>query len=81
MTTPPPMFEWLYLARGVTTHAHALDRQYKITAECGVTTWTHWYGTGRQEEYDKAERLPKCAKCVKLVGASESGRHRPSDIK
>ena len=77
----PPMFVWLYLAKGKVLHAHALDRQYKITAECGVSTYTYWYGTGRQSEYDKAESLPKCAKCVKLVGASETGRRKPRGVR
>lgn len=74
-------YAWLYLARGKVTHAHAVSRQLKITAECGVSTWTHWYGTGRQDEYDKAERLPKCEQCVRLVGASEAGRRKPRGIR
>lgn len=78
----PPMFKWLYLANGKVTHAHKIDPMYRpvIAAECGVSTYTWWYGTGRQSEYEKAESLPKCARCVKLVAQSESGRRKPHRV-
>lgn len=74
------MFEWLYLPLGKVSHALPAGEP-RFSAECGTYTWDFWYGTGNQIEYDKAAALPKCKKCARRVGASESGRHRPSGIR
>jgi hypothetical protein len=70
------MFAWLYLANGKVAHALAIDGP-RIVAECGVSTYTWWYGTGRQSEYDKAAELPQCLNCVKVIGPKVIGRHVP----
>jgi hypothetical protein len=79
--TMPPVFEWLYLKNGAVVHALSTFTGTRFVAECGAGAWRTWYGTGSQDEYDKAAELPKCKSCLPKVGASEAGRRRPSGIK
>jgi hypothetical protein len=32
-----------------------------------------WYGTGSQDEYDKAARMPLCRRCQNIWEAAHSG--------
>lgn len=61
--------EWRYLRHGRV--AHALTSAGHKAAECGVSPWwpDDWYGTGAQVEYETAAALPKCAQCLKKIGA------------
>lgn len=76
-----PMFEWLYLPGGKVAHAFAVEDQTKWIAECGTSSDYYWYGTGTQDEYDKAAALPRCQKCLPKVGASETGRRKPRGVR
>ena len=67
------MIEWFYVRSGKVIHArsrsmHGLD----YTARCGTTPalFEDWLGTGNQKEYETVASLPKCKRCVKLLGAS-----------
>lgn len=77
----PPAHEWLYLKNGTVAHAHSTFTGTRFVAECGAGAWAFWYGTGSQDEYEKAAALPKCKRCLPKVGASDKGRHRPSGIR
>jgi hypothetical protein len=71
------MVEWRYLpGRGV---IHALNRSFGWGSLCGVTpSWfrpvSDWRGTGTQEEYETAEQLPRCKRCVRILGDDPAGR-------
>lgn len=79
--TLPPAHEWLYIWGGKVVHAHSTFTGTRFIAECGAGAWRTWYGTGSQDEYDKAASLPKCKRCLPKVGASDKGRHRPSGVR
>lgn len=76
-SAPPPAFEWLYLKRGRVAHALSTFNGTRSSSECGVYAWSGWYGTGTQDEYDRAAALPKCQHCVKAIGPKVVGRHVP----
>jgi hypothetical protein len=61
---------WRYTYMGERTHF--LVASYDRVARCGVSVInsSEWFGTGSQEEYDKAASLPKCKKCLRLLGRS-----------
>lgn len=64
------MDEWRYLPHGRVTHAIApwMDG----VARCGVATAPdEWRGTGTQDEYERAEQLPRCRRCVSILGGSD----------
>lgn len=72
-------FTWRYISRGKAKHALALRSSaatgHASIAECGSSPawfdpWS-WMGTGSQDEYDRIEELPECARCVILVGPAE----------
>lgn len=73
-------YEWMYLPLGKVSHALPAGES-RFSAECGTYTWNYWYGTGNQIEYNKAAALPRCAKCLKRVGASAKGRRKPRGIR
>ena len=71
----------LYSRRSVTwrylpgrTVKHALQTSDDAIALCGTSPrWfipraEHWYGTGRQTEYEQVERLPECRRCASRLG-------------
>lgn len=66
--------EWRYLRRGVVVHAL---RRYGFgiqeVAECGIAPalLDDWRGTGSQGEYELAERLPACRRCLRRVAPSK----------
>jgi hypothetical protein len=65
-------FTRVYLSRGKVAHLKGnwTARQW-FTAPCGASpAWYEphgWYGTGTQEEIEKAAGLPLCKRCVKLL--------------
>lgn len=62
-------YDWLYRTNDDVTHAHKTDRHTTISAVCGISTYTHWYGQGRPlEQQAKAAAMPKCEQCLKLIG-------------
>lgn len=66
-------YEWRYLERGTTTHAVGpAGNPPRTFALCGVgPAWSAaygWFGTGTQTEYDRVEALPKCKRCLGIVG-------------
>jgi hypothetical protein len=68
--TRPEHYEWRYLLGGRRTHAliSSLDR----IALCGRGVgWRdgaeEWRGTGTQDEYERAARLPRCLRCVRTI--------------
>lgn len=65
--------EWRYLWTGRVTHALPTSPLYHriVVAACGASPSLYdadWYGTGNQGEYEKVERLPRCKKCLALIG-------------
>lgn len=69
----------LYLKRGHVSHAvRRADGQ--ITAECGVWTLGWWYGTGNQDEYEKAAALPECKRCPSTKGVPHAGDNSHPDL-
>lgn len=56
------MFTRMYLKRGRVSHAVNHDAGH-VMSECGLYAWPHWYGTGSQDEYDKAASMPRCQRC------------------
>lgn len=65
-------YEWRYVRGGRCTHA--LKRSLDLTARCGVSpSWFElfrWRGTGSQVEYETAAVLPRCKRCVALIGGT-----------
>jgi hypothetical protein len=66
----------VYTAFGRVTHfARYQHPQMDRLALCSVHPrwpWT-WYGTGNQDEIDKAESMPLCTRCLEnLTGLKES---------
>lgn len=64
-------WEWHYLLTGTRTHARyrrSTGAGLDYEARCGAAPqyFSDWYGTGSQAEYERAEALPRCARCVKL---------------
>jgi hypothetical protein len=55
-----------YVPKG--TRAHLLPNGMSNSkAVCGLYPWTTgWWGTGSQEEYDRAANLPLCQRCAQL---------------
>lgn len=40
---------------------------------CGVSPWPMaWFGTGSQDEFEKAAAMPFCSKCARLMRAIEA---------
>jgi hypothetical protein len=72
---------WKYLPNGKVSHALDVSRPDVVAAECGVWTFGWWYGTGTQDEYEKAETLPACKRCTAKVGRAARGRAVPSGIR
>lgn len=67
--------EWRYLPRGTVTHAFQRAPVGYASALCGVAPlWyeprSDWYGTGSQVEYERAAALPKCRRCLRLLGGA-----------
>lgn len=64
------MIVWRYLRRGKVKHAvgQKADGWVERVAECGVgiDLFEDWFGTGTQDEYEKAEQLPACRRCVAM---------------
>jgi hypothetical protein len=64
-------FTRVYLSRGKVAHLKGnwIGRFY--AAPCGASpAWYEphgWYGTGAQEEIEKAAELPLCKRCVALL--------------
>jgi hypothetical protein len=43
-------------------------------ALCGRSAWPgYWFGTGSQEEYEKAEDMRKCIACLSVVRHQRGG--------
>lgn len=61
--------DFVYLRRGGVTHVlpFAIHPSYP-TVLCGrELNWgEYWYGTGTQDEIDKARRMPLCIRCMNL---------------
>jgi hypothetical protein len=57
--------EWRYLHAGTVRHAFRAGTPITV-ALCGrYPDWTgHWYGTGTQDEYERAANLRDCAYCA-----------------
>ncbi len=62
------MTEWRYLPRG--SVKHALARADDAEAACGIYTLpaSDWRGTGNQREYETAESLRPCMRCLRKIG-------------
>lgn len=58
-----PGYAWQYLPNGKV--AHLVLAGLSVCGRDGV--WGVWYGTGTQDEYDKAAALPHCKRCEKQV--------------
>lgn len=57
---------WRYLATGKVVHA--LNRTHDRGAVCGVDAWpSEWLGTGNQREYERADDLPLCRRCLRKL--------------
>ena len=61
--------EWSYLRTGSVVHARqplGSTGVLSYTAVCGTSpTWfDFWYGTGTQSEYERADRMPPCWRCL-----------------
>lgn len=66
-----PHHEWRYIERGRSTHA-TIDGRFGMVSLCGVTPppWSRkgWLGTRDGVEEVMAAVLPKCGRCVRLLG-------------
>jgi hypothetical protein len=65
--------EWRYLPRGTRAHTFlSTSPSDRGTAVCGTSPqWFDphgWHGTGTQNEYERAARLPKCKRCLRILG-------------
>ena len=60
---------WGYTRKGVRSHARALHDDEIAACGLDVEDYTNWHGTGTQDEYEKAERLPRCKHCVQVLGS------------
>lgn len=65
--------EWRYLHGGEATHA--LSYSAAAIGRCGIGpdplgAHPDWYGTGNQAEYERAAQLPRCRRCLQLLGAT-----------
>lgn len=69
-TTNHDHFEWRYTFNGRVRHA--LRKSADHIAICGAapSLFYDWYGTGSQEEYERVESLPDCARCTRLLRSS-----------
>lgn len=61
---------WRYLPKGKVKHALPLYSNsvtgHSHTSLCGLCP-EDWLGTGSQDEYEKAEVLPECGLCVRIL--------------
>jgi hypothetical protein len=61
----------MYVKRGRVSHA--VDTLFgNGGAVCGVYPWMGWYGTGSQDEYDKAASMPRCQRCPEREGGTKT---------
>lgn len=66
--------KWRYLPGGTVVHAVGPDHRHatglNADAECGYGPWDpcDWRGTGSQSEYETADRLPPCTRCLRAMG-------------
>lgn len=82
---------WRYLPRRTVKHALLVDSGisgHRSTALCGISpSWfapdtEQWWGTGTQDEYEQAERLPECRRCARLLApAAETSNPTPTKEK
>lgn len=83
MKTSRGVVVWRYLPKGKVKHALRIDRLnyagHEPTAVCGTApSWfaprsDHWWGTGKQSEYDAVETLPECRRCATLLAPKGEG--------
>lgn len=72
-TMPLPAFvEWNYMPDGKVLHALGHNAHgHASEAKCGV--WSPaWYGTGSQDEYERAATSPPCKRCLRVLRIKES---------
>lgn len=59
-------YSLVYRFAGRMAHVIITSLNYNASALCGMEAAIGgWYGTGNQDEYDKAQKLPLCSKCEK----------------
>jgi hypothetical protein len=67
--------EWRYLPQRATAHClrHSYDEGLGGPALCGARPfWSgDWRGTGSQNEYEQAARLPRCKRCVSILNGGK----------
>lgn len=71
-----------YLPHGEVAHLLTGDTSpnSELPAACGVSPGVggYWFGTGTQDEYDRAERLPTCQGCERLSAVGLQAKARAS---
>lgn len=70
------IYQWRYVPTGEELHAlRTADNLcgHSSVAECGRAQWTcwAWHGTGSQNEYERAASLPKCPRCLAVIGSGK----------
>jgi hypothetical protein len=71
--------EWRYLRRSRVVHAIGYNSLTPAaTARCGLSPWdpSDWLGTGTQIEYETADALPPCRRCLSRIptgGTTKTG--------
>lgn len=65
------LYTRVYVSRGKVAHLRQNDSGRYFVARCGTApVWydpNGWYGTGNQEEIDKAKEMPLCKRCMMLL--------------
>jgi hypothetical protein len=68
------LYTRVYVGRGKKAHLRPNDSGRYFVARCGVApAWydpNGWYGTGSQEEIDKAKAMPLCKRCLMALEGS-----------
>jgi hypothetical protein len=65
-----PTYALRYLGGGRVLHAiHRFFYDFDCDAICGAAPsfGGYWYGTGCQEEYERAAKLPDCKSCLRIL--------------
>lgn len=68
MTAGEFIFEWRFTIGGRVLHALRDTSKRQAICGLGLHRSEDWMGTGSQAEYERAERLPLCKRCLQSSG-------------